>query len=209
MSDKVNILLVDDHSIFRSGLSQLLADSERFRVTRQAGDITQALKVLSDSSELALMILDINLAGQNALDHIPEIREIRPDIPVLIMSMYPAEQFAPAAYQAGANGYITKDASEGQLYSALEILSQGQQYIHPDLEKHNVIEEGYPHDKLSEKELRILKFIANGESLTEIGETMFLSVKTVSTYRSRILEKLSLNNNAELIKYALMHGLSV
>ncbi|WP_221794277.1 response regulator [Oceanobacter mangrovi] len=201
------ILQVDDHTIFRNGLNKLLADSGRFAIQAEAANIEQACEQLQQHHNLELVILDVNLAGQNSLDHLVELRNIRPAIPVLVMSMYPATQFAPAAYRAGANAYLSKDASSEELLQALGHIIDGQNWhIHlPDGEQ----PQGYPHEILSERELAILKHIANGDALTDIGSKMFLSVKTVSTYRSRILEKLDMTNNAELIKYALQHGLVV
>ena len=204
-----HILIVDDHNIFRNGLAQLLTDCKKITISAQAADIDSALAALGEHADINLVILDVNLGGKNALDNISDLRAIRPDVPILVMSMYPAEQFAPAAYQRGANGYVTKDASEKQLFHAIHNLMNGKLYIHPDLACDEEQEQGYPHERLSERELNILKFMADGMALTDIGDKMFLSVKTVSTYRTRILDKLHLDNNAELVKYALTHGLSV
>ncbi|WP_369856933.1 response regulator [Candidatus Thalassolituus haligoni] len=210
-SNKYPILQVDDHTIFRSGLSKLLAESECFMIQAEAATIEQACACLQQQPELALMILDINLAGQNSLDQIPLLRQFHADIPILIMSMYPPDQFAAAAYRAGANAYLSKDACHEELQLALSSIVTGGIWLNPSarLATDDTPNQGYPHERLSERELDILKSLANGESLTDIGSRMFLSVKTVSTYRTRILEKLNLTNNAELIKYALTHGLSV
>ncbi len=204
------ILLVDDHSIFRSGLARLLSESTAFTVQAEAASIDQACGCLDTDTALEVIILDINLAGQNALEQIPRLRHASADIPILIMSMYPPGQFAPAAYKAGANAYLTKDASPEELQTALTTIHDGSIWHHPTQQPpHDTHDGAYLHDRLSDRELEILKLISTGDSLTEIGDKVFLSVKTVSTYRSRILDKLELTNNAELVKYALTHGLAV
>ncbi|TCK04316.1 response regulator [Marinobacterium mangrovicola] len=211
MTDRIQVLLVDDHTIFRSGFAKLLADNDRFNVIAEAASIEETLAQLEDTPQIELVVLDINLGGTNALEHIDALRQCSPSIKILVMSMYPASQFGPAAYKAGADGYLSKDASPPELFSALAKLAAGEAYEHPCLASGEEREQikGYPHERLSERELGILKCIADGDSLTEIGEKMFLSVKTVSTYRGRILEKLGLTNNAELIKYSLVHGLTL
>jgi len=211
VNNPANLLLVDDHAIFRSGLNKLLADTGRFSVSGEASNIDEARNYLSRLPELNMIILDINLEGKNALDLIPTLRDIRPDIPILIMSMYPADQFASAAYRAGANGYLAKDTSQKQLYLALNTLLQGKNYQPAEIKTKDgsLKYTGYPHEQLSKRELEVFKLISNGETLTDIGTQMFISVKTVSTHRSRILEKLGLNNNADIVKYAMRHGFSV
>ncbi len=157
------------------------------------------------------MTLDINLAGENSLDLIGQFRELVPNLAILVLSMYPKEQFADAAFNAGANGYLSKDATPPELFKAITTLAAGKEYTdnRPSWVSTGSPALGLPHDRLSERELEILKLIANGDGLTEIGEKMFLSVKTVSTYRSRVLEKMEMNNNADIIKYAIAHGLTL
>lgn len=208
-ADSHALMLVDDHHIFRSGLSRLLSEGSDFEVTAEAASIDRACELLDERPDLEAIILDINLAGENALEKIPELRHHKADIPILVMSMYPPNQFAPAAYNAGANAYLTKDASPEELQTALEAILDGTIWRTDETTERDYCEGVYPHDRLSERELEILKLIAAGDSLTDIGDKVFLSVKTVSTYRSRILEKLHLANNAELVKYALNHGLAV
>lgn len=205
------LLMLDDHTIFRSGLVRLLDESGQVQVPAHTGKAEQACQWLQEIP-FDLMILDINLAGQNALELIPQFRQHRPQLPILVMSMYPANQFGHAAFNAGANGYLSKDASPDELLRAIELLCQGLSYRPRELQ--DKLDDdgqpaGYPHERLSDRELAILRMIANGVALTDIGARMFLSVKTVSTYRTRILEKLELTNNAELVKYALTHGLTL
>ncbi|MGB1091716.1 MAG: response regulator [Oceanobacter sp.] len=200
------VLLVDDHAIFRSGLGRLISEIPGYEIAAEAASIDEAFSCLNAQS-FDLVIMDINLGGQNALDHLPKLREKWPRLPLLIMSMYPAEQFAAPAYRAGANGYLSKDASQKELNRLLQKVTAGETVEHPVLA--DATKAGYPHERLSDRELEILKLIVAGDALTDIGEKMHLSVKTVSTYRSRVLDKLEMTNNAELIRYALTHGLTV
>lgn len=205
------ILMLDDHTIFRSGLARLLGESGSAAIQAHTGSVEQAREWLAAGS-FDVMILDINLAGQNALELIPSFREIQASLPILVMSMYPASQFGHAAFKAGANGYLSKDVSPDELLRAIDWLSEGKNYVPGELEQQSEQGDsgkGYPHERLSDREIAILRMIADGVALTDIGARMFLSVKTVSTYRTRILEKLDLNNNAELVKYALAHGLTL
>jgi two-component system, NarL family, invasion response regulator UvrY len=205
------LLMLDDHGIFRSGLVRLLEESGQINIRSHSGEVEQVLQWLRES-RYDMMILDINLAGQNALELIPAFRAIQTDLPVLVMSMYPASQFGQAAFKAGATGYLSKDASMDELLRAIEYLGNGLEYRPAEMENqpdNNVVGKGYPHERLSDREMTILRMIADGVALTDIGARVFLSVKTVSTYRTRILEKLNLTNNAELVKYALTHGLTL
>lgn len=210
MSDKTRILMVDDHTIFRSGFAKLLSDVEEFQVIGETGNSVATLDALKGGLNPDVMTLDINLAGENSLDLIVEFREHAPNLAILVLSMYPKEQFADAAFRAGANGYLSKDASPSELFKAISSIAAGKAYF--DTKESNSglqMPTGLPHDRLSERELNILKLIANGDALTEIGDKMFLSVKTVSTYRTRILEKMEMSNNAEIVKYAVAHGLTL
>lgn len=210
MSEKTKILMVDDHTIFRSGFAKLLSDVEEFQVVGETGNSIETLDALKSGLNPDVMTLDINLAGENSLDLIGQFRELAPNLAILVLTMYPKEQFADAAFRAGANGYLSKDASPSELFNAITSIAAGNSYY--DTQASNTDQPkptGLPHDRLSERELDILKLIANGDALTEIGDKMFLSVKTVSTYRTRILEKMEMSNNAEIVKYAVAHGLTL
>ena len=210
MSEKTKILMVDDHTIFRSGFAKLLSDVEEFQVVGETGNSIETLEVLNSGLLPDVMTLDINLAGENSLDLIGQFRELAPNLAILVLSMYPKEQFADAAFRAGANGYLSKDASPSELFNAISAIAAGNScFGTPDSQTDQPTPTGLPHDRLSERELDILKLIANGDALTEIGDKMFLSVKTVSTYRTRILEKMEMSNNAEIVKYAVAHGLTL
>lgn len=203
--------MVDDHTIFRSGFAKLLGDVDNFEIIGETSSALETLEALEHGLEPDVITLDINLAGVNSLELIPKLRVIAPELRILILSMYPKEQFADAAFSAGANGYLSKDATPPELFKAITTLSSGKDYTdnRPSAGITGSAAQGLAHERLSERELEILKLIANGDGLTEIGEKMFLSVKTVSTYRSRVLEKMEMSNNAEIIKYAIAHGLTL
>lgn len=202
-----DILIVDDHTIFRSGLKRLLGDEADLRVVAEAGDGAEALRLLR-ARPVDLVILDINLGGRSGLEVLGAIRRQSPALPVLIMSMYPEAQFAAAAFRDGANGYVSKDATPALLFDAIRRIVAGRPGPHDARVPAGIRngDAGPPHYRLSAREMQIFNLIVAGTPLTEIGERMFLSVKTVSTYRSRVLEKLGLRNNAELVQYAVRHG---
>lgn len=207
----IEILVVDDHAIFRSGIKRLLSDEADLRVTGEASNGQEALEHLRQFS-YDLILLDINMAGRSGLEVMERIRADWPRQPVLMLSMYPEEQYAVKALKAGAQGYVSKDMDAADLLAAIRITAGGGRYLSPKaLGAVLKLDEdaGQPaHHQLSPRELQILQLIVRGVSLTEIGQRMFLSVKTVSTYRSRLLTKLGLASNADLVRYALQHGLT-
>lgn len=208
----IRLLLVDDHAIFRSGLKRLLGDEPDLVVTGEARDGQEALERLRQAS-FELILLDINMTGRSGLDVLKRVRTEWPRQPVLMLSMYPEEQYALMALKAGAQGYLSKDAEAEEVVSAIRVAAAGGRYLSPRamgkvLLKLDSEEDALPHHRLSARELQILQLIVGGTSLTEIGQRMFLSVKTVSTYRSRILSKMDLSSNADLVRYALKQGLS-
>ena len=208
----IDVLVVDDHAIFRSGLKRLLADETDMQVSGEAGSGQEALDMLQ-AGAFSLVLLDINMTGRSGLDTLKRIRARWHEQPVLMLSMYPHEQYAAMALDAGANGYLSKDCDARELVQAIRIASGGGYYLSPAAAGSIFVKlrkEGGqpPHFKLTPRELEILNLIIQGVSLTEIGKRLFLSVKTVSTYRTRLLEKLGVENNADLLRYALRHGLT-
>lgn len=210
----IEVLVVDDHTIFRSGLKRLLADEPDMRVVDEAGSAADAMQLLRQHRFDAL-ILDINMKGRSGLDLLKALRADWPTLPVLMVSMYPEEQFAKAAMESGANGYVSKDAEPGDLLAAIRTVAQGGNWLSPGfiarrrraLTVPEDLDETPPHFRLSARELQIMLAIVAGKSLTDIGAELFLSVKTVSTYRGRILDKLGLESNPELVRYAIRHAL--
>jgi DNA-binding NarL/FixJ family response regulator len=210
----INVLLVDDHTIFRSGLKRLLSDESDIRVVDEARDGSEFLAKLRQQQHFDIILLDINIEGRSGLDVLNTVRAEFPDLPVLVLSMYPEEQYALTAIKAGAHGYASKDIEAGELIKAIRRVAAGERYLKEDIAQKLLTQldgedDRPPHQKLSAREHQIMLMMVKGMSLTEIGEKMYISVKTVSTYRSRILAKLSAENNAELILYAVRHGIIV
>lgn len=208
----LNILIVDDHAVVRRGLREIILET----VSRDAGFDEAAsgrealLKTAANNYDLVL--LDISMPGRNGLDTLKGIKVEKPDLPVLVLSMYPEEQFAMRSYRAGASGYITKESAPEELQVAVNKILQGRKYISPycsemllsELKNEKSAGES-PHLSLSNREYHVACLIASGKSLKEIALELILSDKTISTYRSRILAKMNLKTNAELISYAIKH----
>lgn len=208
----IEVLIVDDHAIFRSGVSRLLSDETDLRVTGEARNGQEAIELLRLHC-YQVILLDINMEGRSGLEVLERIRGEWPSQAVLILSMYPEEQYASQSLKAGAYGYISKDADAIELIKAIRTVATGGRYISPKalgcvLQTVQEKAGPPPHHQLSPREMQILLLIVQGVSLTGIGKRMFLSVKTISTYRSRILAKLGLESNANLVRYTLEHGLN-
>jgi DNA-binding NarL/FixJ family response regulator len=207
----IKVLIADDHKIFRAGVKRLIEESPDIAVTGEASDGFDALEKLR-KEEWDVVLLDINMPNKSGLDILRQMKTEKPKLPILILSMYPEEQYAIRALKAGAAGYLTKDSESEELTAAIHKVVRGGRYATPALLEKLLFElDGdrnvLPHHTLSAREHQIFEQIVKGKSLTEIAETMNLSVKTVSTYRTRILEKMHKENNAELIHYAIEHNL--
>jgi two-component system, NarL family, invasion response regulator UvrY len=210
---QIKILVVDDHSIVRQGLKQILADSQSLIVAGEASTGQEALQKIR-SSNFDMVIMDISLPDRSGLDMLEQIKIIAPKLPVLILSMHAEEQYATRAFKSGASGYLTKESASEQLVIAINKVAQGGKYISPSLAEKLVFElvkdsEKALHENLSDRELQVLCLLASGKTLTDISQLLHVSVKTVSTYRTRILEKMGMHNNAELIRYALENKLVI
>ena len=203
----IRVLIVDDHTIFRSGLKRLFSDESDICVVDEASNSTDALDKIR-KHELDLVLMDVSMAGRSGLEALESLRIEFPQLPVLILSMYSEEQYAVVAMKAGANGYLSKDAEPAELIGAIRKIAAGGRYLTNRgtelmLMQFSGRDDRPTHQKLSTREFEIMRMIANGISLTEIGERLNISVKTVSTYRTRILEKIGVKSNAELAKFAL------
>ncbi|MCB1908271.1 MAG: response regulator transcription factor [Rhodocyclaceae bacterium] len=211
MSKQIRVLIADDHSIVRQGLRQILSETEDLAVSGEASNGVEALQqVRQDSYDVVLM--DVSMPDRNGIDALKLIRKEFPRLPVLMLSMYPEEQYAIRALKAGAAGYLNKQSAPEQLVTAIRQVASGKKYVSASLaeELANAItddDERPLHERLSDREYQTLCLIASGKTLTQIGEELNLSVKTVSVYRARLLEKMRLSNNAELTHYGLKHGL--
>ena len=207
----LKILVADDHTIVREGLKQILAEVPDMIVAGEASDGSEALhKVRKDHYDLVL--LDIAMPGIGGLDVLKQLKAEKPDLPVLMLSMYPEEQYAVRTLKAGASGYLTKESASDELIAAIRKVSRGGKYVTSSLaEKLASCLDTYSdkpvHERLSDREYQVVRMIASGKTVTEIADELSLSVKTISTNRSRALIKMGMKTNAELTHYAIKHGL--
>ena len=211
-SAALRVMLVDDHPIVRRGLRDLLADAFAGAIIAEVGSGRDAVAAL-DSNSWSVMVLDLSLPDGSGLDVLKRVRELRPRLPVLILSVHAADQFARRAIAAGASGYLTKDAADVELVSAVSKLARGGKYFGADVLEHVALglhpdRDDRPHERLSDREYQVLRMIGGGKTVSEIATELSLSVKTISTYRARILEKMRMRTNAELTHYAVRHGLA-
>jgi two-component system, NarL family, invasion response regulator UvrY len=206
----IGILIADDHAIVRAGLKQLVIDHPQMAVIAEANTGSEALELIRKLSP-NVVLLDISMPGRGGLEVLSDIKKEFPRLPVLILSVHPEEQYAIRALKAGASGYITKDTAPEELITAILKVSNGGRYITRSLAEQFLhlfdAENEPPHTTLSNREFQVFSLLAGGKTATEIANELSLSVKTLSTYRSRILEKLRLKNNAQLIHYAAQHHL--
>jgi two-component system invasion response regulator UvrY len=206
----LRVLLVDDHEVVRKGIRLVLEDRIGEIEIAEAGDGDEALRLLDGGSYDGL-ILDLSMPGRSGIDLLVEIKHRFPKLPVLIMSLHAEEQFAVRALRAGASGYLTKSAASEQLAAAFERIVRGGRYISEAIADRLAAEASgapaSPHERLSDREFEVMRGIASGETVSEIASRMHLSVKTVSTYRARLLDKMGMATNAELTRYAIQSGL--
>ena len=207
----IKVGIVDDHAIVRTGLRQFLSDQVDLRVTGEAGNGREALE-MARGGEVDVMLLDISMPDQSGVDALAAIKARFPDLAVLILSGFPEAHYATTLLRQGASGYLSKDADPEEIGKAIRTVALGRRYISPtvaELLADNMTDGGDrpPHESLSERELQVFLRLAKGETIGHMAESMFLSVKTVSTYRTRVLEKLKLQSNSELTYYALKNGL--
>jgi two-component system, NarL family, invasion response regulator UvrY len=203
------VLLVDDHDVVRKGIRAILEDRFASITICEASSGDEALAALS--APFDAVVLDLSMPGRSGIDLLAEVKHRHPRLPVLIMSLHGEEQFAVRALRAGASGYLTKSAASEQLIAAFERIVRGGRYISETLAERLAMaaggETGAPHDRLSDREFEVMRGIASGESVGDIADRIHLSVKTVSTYRARLLEKMGMTSNAELTRYAIQNGL--
>lgn len=207
----IRILIADDHTIVREGLKQILAETPDMSVAGEARNGQEVLTKVG-KNEYDVVLLDISMPGRSGLDVLKQLKGEHPKLPILILSMYSEEQYAMRALRAGASGYMTKESAPDELIEAIRKVSQGRKYVSPSLAEKLAInlevgEEKPPHEMLSDREYQVMCMIASGKTIKEIAEEISLSVKTISTYRSRILEKLSLKTNAAITHYAVQNRL--
>ncbi len=205
------VILCDDHALIRRGIRDTLAEQPDMQVVGEAGDYGE-LRALMRLQSCDVLVLDINLPGRSGLDVLHALKEEGAPVKVLIVSMYPEDQYALRALKAGAYGYVNKGGDPAQIVAAVRMVAQGRKYITAEMAQMLVenLTTSAPeaaHDKLSDRELQTLVMIASGKRLSDIAEELTLSPKTVSVYRARVLEKLGLANNSEMTVYAIRNGL--
>ena len=209
----IRILIVDDHAIVRRGLRELLSEEFRGAAFGEASDAQQAMEHLR-KKEWDVALLDIALPGKSGLDLLKELKAEWPKLPVLVLSAHPEDQFAVRVLKAGAGGYMTKESAPEELTKAVHKILTGGRYVSPALAEKLALGvtkdlSHSPHETLSDREYEVMSRIASGKTVTEIAEELSLSAKTISTYRTRVLEKLGVKNNAKIVQYAVRNGLVI
>ena len=207
----IQVVLCDDHAVLRRGIRDTLQEATDIRVTAEAASYTELRDALRTAT-CEVLLLDINMPGRNGLEVLASVRETHPEIKVIMVSMYPEDQYALRSLKAGAQGYANKAGDPVQLIEAVRMVMQGRKYLTAEVAQMLAESVAQPqaevlHETLSEREMQTLQKIATGRRLTDIAEELMLSPKTVSVYRARVLEKLQLANNAELTVYAIRNNL--
>jgi len=207
----MRILIADDHPIFRAGLKEILGKEKEAKLIGEASNGNEALALVR-KQRWDVVVLDITMPGKDGLEVLQELRRERPELPVLVLSAHPEDQLALRLLKAGAAGYLTKDKAPEVLFTAVMKVLRGEKYISESLAEKVALDvvsgaTRSVHEALSQREYQVLCMIAAGKTIKEIAKELFLSVRTVSTYRARVLEKLKMKTNAELIRYALQNNL--
>jgi DNA-binding NarL/FixJ family response regulator len=206
----IRVCVVDDHAVVREGLKRIISENAGMVVTAEAADGQEAIKIVQNQP-CDVVLLDITMPNKNGMDVLKELRGQLPNLPVLVLSMHAEDQYAVRVLRAGAAGYLTKESAPEKLIQAIRKVVRGGKYVSTTVAEKLVYElsetSKAPHESLSDREYQVLCMIGSGKTVTDIAAELSLSVKTVSTYRVRILEKLNMKNNAEVTRYAIKEGL--
>jgi DNA-binding NarL/FixJ family response regulator len=207
----INVLIADDHPIVRQGLRQILSGISDMKVAGEAANAQETLDQVRVGG-WDVLVLDITMPDRTGFDILKELKHAQPDLPVLVLSIHAEEQLAVRVLKAGASGYLTKENAPGELVKAIRKVVSGGKYISRGLAETlafglDTASDRPRHEALSDREFQVMQLMANGKTLTEIAATLSLSAKTVSTYRTRLLEKMNFKTNAEIIRYAVENGL--
>jgi len=204
------ILIIDDHEVLREGVKRIFDKQPDTPIFGEASNLPEAARLVREQ-DWDVVVLDISLGDRNGLDVLKELKQIRPRLPVLILSMHSGEQFARRAFKAGARGYITKDSPRAEFVTAVNKVISGGRYVNAAVAERFIfdldIRSGFLHEALSDREFEVLRLIASGKTVSEIASILLLSESTISTYRGRILDKMGMKTNAELIHYAIRNKL--
>jgi two-component system invasion response regulator UvrY len=211
LSSKTRLLLADDHAMFREGVKQLLAGTSEFIVVDEAGDAGEVLEK-AQKTKCDVVVLDISMPGRDGIDVLKQLKQLNPRVSVLILSMFPEDQYAFRAIKAGASGYLTKNKASAELIEAIRKVAAGRKYISSEVAEQLAIDLAKDvdkplHKKLSDREYQVMCMIASGKTVGQISEELALSVSSVSTLRTRILKKFNMKTNAEITHYAIKHDL--
>jgi DNA-binding NarL/FixJ family response regulator len=207
----IRVVIADDHQILREGLTQLLEAAGDLQVIAQAADGHEALE-LARTRDFDVLLLDMSMPGKSGVELIRQVKSERPRLRILVLSMHEEHQYAVRAIRAGASGYLTKESAAGELVAAIRKVAGGRAFISAEVAERLAQEsmphsEGPPHTTLSDREFQVFRLLVNGRSVTDIAEALHLSSKTVSTHKARLMEKLGIANNADLVHYAVKHRL--
>lgn len=210
LKDSIKVLIADDHPVFRQGLYRAFSQNEGIQVVEEAVNGPELLEKIKTCS-VDVVLLDVTMEGEWSLDYMKELKTQYPDLPVLILSVYPEDHFAMRYIKAGASGYITKESPLEDLKQAVRKVADGGKYLTAEfMEKlafHSLPGDQHPHELLTDREFQVFRLLASGKSLTAIAEQLFLSIKTVSAHRSHIIQKMNMASNSELIQYAILNKL--
>ncbi len=207
----IRIGIVDDHAIVRSGLKQFFSEHVDLRVVGEAGNGREAIDLVR-TTEMDVLVMDLSMPGQSGIDSLAMIRAKAPDVGILILSGYPEEHYAMNLIRQGASGYLNKECEPSEIVEAIRTIALGKRYITPSVaellaQQLNRKSDAAPHEQLSEREFQVFLKLAKGQTAGDIAESLSLSVKTVSTYRTRLMEKMGLSSNSDLTYYALKNNL--
>ena len=208
--EKIKIIIADDHPLFRRGLKNAFSETPDIEVVDEAENGDDLLKKIK-GSDLSVVLMDVAMPGKTGLDLLKQLRDEQPKLPVLVLTVYPEEHYAVRYFKAGASGFITKESSTDQIYAAVRKVANGGKFASAEITEKLAFDFGKSdrplHENLSDREHQVFMMLAEGESPTDIGKILSLSVKTISTHRSRILDKMQMKKNAELIHYAISQKL--
>jgi DNA-binding NarL/FixJ family response regulator len=207
----IRVVIADDHTIVREGLKQLLLAAGAFEIVAEARDGHEVLKTVRES-EFDVLLLDLSMPGKSGMELIKQVKSEKPRLRILVLSMHQEHQYAVRAIKAGASGYLTKDSAATQLVSAIEKVAGGGAFISAEVAEQLALNamplaEGLPHTALSDREYQVFRMLISGRAVSDIADDLNLSAKTVSTHKARLMEKMGIDNQADLVRYAIRHRL--